>query len=66
VKPKPTGNPILDAVADIIRNPGAAPQAGKKTSKHKVGETVTRAGKKWRITGFAQDGEPLVEPVTQR
>jgi hypothetical protein len=33
------------------------------TPEQKVGDTITRGGKQWRIVGFDTDGEPLVELV---
>jgi len=33
----------------------------KSPTKYKVGDTVEKGGRKWKIVGFDKDGEPLVE-----
>lgn len=44
--------------------PKGKSKAGK--AKYEVGNEISRGGKRWRVTGFDKDGEPLVEEVRGR
>lgn len=69
VQPRPKEvDPIKKAIGDILEKAGkgGGPGAAAKSAaapKYKAGDTLTRAGKTWKITGFDKDGEPLVEEV---
>ena len=56
-------DPVRKAIADAIAAAGQDQPAPKPAAKpkYKIGDTLTRAGKTWKITGFDKDGEPLVE-----
>jgi len=42
---------------------GAKPPAFPTTTGQKIGDIATRGGRRYRITGFDTDGEPLIDPT---
>ena len=66
-------NPLVAAMRDALGGAqapsgggAAAPgnkASGKITKKREVGDTIDRAGKKYKVVGHDKDGEPLVELV---
>lgn len=46
---------------DQLAPKGKGGKAGRP--KYEVGNEISRGGKRWRVTGFDKDGEPLVEEI---